>query len=82
MENIISNAMKCTKDIDAKLRNSEYNIKSFKGVKNVSVSDLETARMYAEQIANTGNYYGLMDPCGNVKAILEKYNCLLESSIF
>ena len=69
--NIFNEIKKC------KLKN-EYRLSSLKGVKNLSRSDLDTIELYAKTIQNTGSYYGLMKPMGNVAEVLEKYELLNE----
>lgn len=72
----IKNAEKLVKEVTNKIRNSEYNTVTMKGVRNLSRSDLESAVMYAETYINSGGYSftGLMNPVGNVKELLDKYD--------
>jgi hypothetical protein len=66
------------KDINkCKLKN-EYRLSTLKGVNNLSRSDLDTIELYAKTIENQGSYSGLMEPGGNVKKVLEKYNFVNE----
>lgn len=44
------------------------------GVKNLSMSDLDTIELYAETIQRTGSILGLMQPLGNVKLVFDKFN--------
>lgn len=46
-----------------------------KGVRNLSVADLDVIVMYAEQYMKTGgSFNGLMAPRGNVLEVLNQYN--------
>lgn len=53
------------------LRDNEYNIRKVKGV-SCSHSDVETVILYAETFLNTGGFSGLMQPRGEVRAVLQK----------
>ena len=49
---------------------------TIKGVKNLSMSDLDTLILYAETIRDNGNYNGLMKPLGNIEKILQAYELI------
>lgn len=78
MEEKIKNAQKLCKDINKNLNKNEYNCRSFKGVKNLSVSDLESIKLYAEHFLKYKSFRGLMTPLGNEKKVLIKYKLLPE----
>lgn len=81
----IKQAEKLITEVKKKRASVEYNVGTFKGVENLSVSDLEMAILYAEHyIASGGNgYEGLMSPTDNVQELLGKYNLPTEQkSIF
>ncbi|MGU8835686.1 hypothetical protein ACSW8S_20115 (plasmid) [Clostridium perfringens] len=65
------------KDID-RLKKTWNERSCFKiaGVSNLSCSDLETIKLYAETYINNMCYgFGdLMKPMGSIKAVLDKYN--------
>ena len=68
------NAFKLIGEVTKKIRNTEYNSVTFKGVKNCSRSDLEDTILYAQTIIDYGDYSKLMSPRGNVFDILQAYN--------
>lgn len=55
---------------------NEKSMFSIKGVKNLSVSDLETLQLYAEELLRTGNLNSFMPPMGGIKTVLEKYELI------
>lgn len=60
-------------DIDMAKENwNERSQFSLAGVKNLSASDLDTLELYAKEY----NGYNLMEPMGNIKVILKKYNVI------
>jgi hypothetical protein len=69
-----NNAEKLIKDIKSKI--DKWNERSnftIKGVKNLSMSDLDTLELYARTFAVNGSFTGLMDPRGPIKQVLDKY---------
>lgn len=68
------NAQQLIQDVQDKLWNSgrEHNGR-FKGLSNISTSDLETAELYAEVYLRDGGLHNLIKPLGNLKDILELY---------
>lgn len=71
----INNAQQLINDANGKLGGTEANTSELKGVKNLSVSDLETLILYAESYIQSGGYgfNGLMEPLGEVGQVLGKY---------
>ena len=67
------------KDLEKCRRKNEYRVSTLKGVKNLSRSDLDTVELYAQTIERQGNYYGLMEPRGNVRELLNKYGFIREN---
>lgn len=57
--------------IQALIANSEYRSVKLHGV-SCSRADLEDTEMYIDTLLRQGNVNGLMEPCGNVKAVFEK----------
>lgn len=78
MSNKSKQANKLLADIDKKLCSwNERSCFTLKGVKNLSVSDMETLALYAETIGRQGTYEGhLMQPFGNIEKVLSKYNLI------
>ena len=70
----IKNAEKLIQEVKKKRMKVEYNVGTFKGVRNLSVSDLDSIELYAETyIANGGTgFSGLMQPMGEVKEVLDR----------
>lgn len=68
-------AEKLIQDIDNKIRDwDEYSQFKLKGVGNLSVSDMDRLKLYAETyIRNGGNFRGLMTPLGDNAKILKAY---------
>ncbi|MFW6015515.1 MAG: hypothetical protein ACOCRK_03695 [bacterium] len=82
-EEKIKGANKLLKDIKKKKDNwNERSCFTIKGVKNLSVADLDTLELYATVFLQNGgyNFYGLMKPLGSVKEVLDKYNVTEEMS--
>ena len=77
----MKNAEKLIKDIDKKFRDwNERSSFRLKGVGNLSVSDMDTLKLYAETyIRNYGSFRGLMEPRGSIAKILEAYGLAVES---
>lgn len=74
----MKNAEKLLTDVRKKL-NSKQDARTvtLKGVKNLSVSDLETLELYAQTIIRNGRYTGiLMKPLGGVGEVMAKYNLI------
>ena len=68
------NAEKLIKDIEVKIRNwNERSGFTIKGVKNLSMSDLDTLVLYSKTCIRTGRFEGLMEPRGSIKAVLDLY---------
>ena len=77
MNKNIKGAEKLIKDINKKRLNwNERSMFTIKGVRNLSVSDLDTIELYANTYIRNGGYGfpGLMNPLGEVKEVLQKYN--------
>lgn len=73
----VKNCEKLIKDIENKIEKwNERSQFSIKGVKNLSRADLDTLVLYADTMKDTGSLYGLMEPLGSIKEILQKYNIL------
>lgn len=73
----MKNAVKLINDIKGKIKNwNERSSFTLKGVKNLSISDLDTLQMYAEAYISSNGYGfdGLMEPLGNIKKVLDAYN--------
>lgn len=71
------NAKKLISDIDKKI--STWNERSqfqLKGVKNLSRSDLDTLKLYADAIIMYGNCNCYMKPRGGVRDVLAAYGLL------
>lgn len=65
-------------DIEGKIRKwNERSMFTLKGVKNLSRADMDMLEMYANQyIQNGGNFYGLMEPMGEIREVFEKYKMM------
>jgi len=75
MPESVKNAQKLLNDIEKKIRNwNERSMFTLKGVKNLSMSDLDTLELYATTFIRTGGFYGLMEPRGAIAEVLTKYN--------
>lgn len=71
----VKNAKKLIGDIKKKINNwNERSMFTLKGVKNLSMSDLDTLELYATTFIRTGGFYGLMEPRGAIAEVLTKYN--------
>jgi len=69
------NAEKLLSDIQKKIQNwNERSSFTLKGVKKLSMADLETLELYADTYIRTGGFYGLMEPRGAIAQVLAKYN--------
>lgn len=84
MEERMGNAKKLLADLQAKLRfREDARTSTMKGVKNLSVSDLEILELYAQTILKNGYYRSiLMNPVGGVKEVLEKYSLYETSEVY
>ncbi len=72
------NAEKLLSDIQKKIQNwNERSSFTLKGVKNLSMADLETLELYADTYIRTGGFYGLMEPRGAIAQVLVKYNIVV-----
>ncbi|WP_442637834.1 hypothetical protein [Rossellomorea marisflavi] len=69
----MSNAMKCIQAVNKKLEKMELGVVTLKGVKNLSRADLDMVKLHAESSLD-GRYGQLMEPRGNVREVLEKFN--------
>lgn len=77
----MSNVEKLKRDINKKFANwNERSSFTMKGVKNLSVADLDSIILYAEQYEKCGSFRGLMQPRGGVKAVLDAYDIKDNSS--
>ena len=74
----ISNAKKLLSDIAKALNDGqECRTRTIRGVRNLSVSDLQTLKLYAETILKYGSYHPyLIKPLGGVAEVMAKYNLL------
>ena len=71
----IKNAEKLLSDIQKKIQNwNERSMFTLKGVKNLSMADLEILELYADTYIRTGRFQGLMEPEGAIAQVLNKYN--------
>lgn len=78
----MENLNKLKNEVEKKLRLTEGRTSTIKGVKNLSVSDLETILMYIETIQNTGGINGLMSPRGNIEEVFNKYGVEFENTFY
>lgn len=82
----MNNTEKLLKTItDKKCSWNEYSTFTIKGVKNLSLSDLDTIELYCLEYLNSGEkHFGeLSFPLGLVKDVLDKFNIgVKEKSIF
>jgi hypothetical protein len=70
----MNNAEKLIKEIERKKEKwNERSQFTFKKVGNLSMSDLDTIKIYAETFNRTGRFEGLMKPIGGVKEVLSMY---------
>ena len=70
------NANKLINDVEKKISNwDERSNFTIKGVKNLSISDLDTLKMYANAYidSNGFSFDGLMEPLGDIKKVLDAY---------
>lgn len=74
----MENAKKLLADVRKKLNfREDARTTTLKGVKNLSVSDLQTLELYAETIIREGRYTGsLMKPLGGVGEVMGKYGLI------
>lgn len=75
----IENAIKLIKDVNKKLEKwDERSNFTVKGVRNLSMSDMDTIVLYAETYIRNGGYgfTGLMKPLGGVEKVLSKYGLI------
>lgn len=77
----MSNAEKCINAINKKVNSMEYGTATLKGVKNLSRADLEMVKLYAEASIN-GTMSRFMEPRGEIRDVLEKFNVPVSSSPF
>lgn len=78
----MKNAMKLIKDIEKKINVwDEYSSFTIKGVKNLSYSDLDILKLYANEYITSGGvtFNGLMEPTGDIKKVLDSYNIKVKS---
>ena len=68
----MSNAEKCIQAVNKKIETNEYNTVTLKGVRNLSRSDLEFIKLYAEASIK-GTLHSFMEPRGNIRDVLEKF---------
>lgn len=78
----MENAKKLLADVRKKLQfREDARTVTLKGVKNLSISDLETLELYAQTIIKNGQYTGLlMKPLGGVGDVMEKYGLVEKTS--
>lgn len=74
----VNAAQTLIKDIEGKIKKwNERSQFTLKGVKNLSRADMDMLEMYANHyIQNGGNFYGLMEPMGEMKEVFEKYKIM------
>jgi len=74
----MENAKKLLADVRKKLNyKQDAHTVTLKGVKNLSISDLETLELYAQTIIRNGHYTGiLMKPLGEVGQVMKKYSII------
>lgn len=77
----MSNAEKCINAINKKVNSMEYGTATLKGIKNLSRADLEMIKIYAEASIN-GTMSRFMEPRGEIRDVLEKFNVPVSSSPF
>lgn len=71
----MDNAKKLIKDVDKKIDNwNERSQFKMKGIGNLSFSDMETLKLYAEEKLRYGNINNLLKPMGNIAEVLKTYN--------
>ena len=71
---MIKNAEKLIRDIDKEIENwDERSQFKLKGVGNLSFSDMDILKLYAETCIRTGSFRGLMEPRGEIAKVLSKY---------
>jgi len=61
---------------DIRVKKQKWNERSqftLKGVRNLSMSDLDTLTLYAEHIILYGHWQGLLRPRGSIAEVLTKY---------
>lgn len=77
----MDNALKLIDLIDRKLSNwDERSQFTIKGVSNLSRSDMERLKLYAEKYSKQGNFNGFMNPMGATKDVLDKYGLVSKDS--
>ena len=65
---------KLKRDINKKFADwDERSSFTMKGVKGLSVADMDAILLYAEQYERQGSFRGLMEPRGAIKAVLDAY---------
>lgn len=77
----IKQAEKLIQDVDKKIRTwNERSQFRLKGVGNLSKSDMDTLKMYAETFIRSGGYgfTGLMGPTGSTRDIFVQYGIITE----
>ena len=73
-ENKRKAALKLLSDIEKKIAKwNERSSFTLKGVKNLSMSDLDTLQLYANTLLNYEYYAGLREPLGTTEEVLSKY---------
>jgi len=70
----MKNLLALKKMVETRLRGNENRTVTIKGIKNLSVSDLDTIMLYIEMMLEQGNINGLMKPRGAVAEVFGKYN--------
>lgn len=82
MNDKIKIAEKLIQDVkDKKAKWNEHSQFVMKGIKNLSVSDMDLLVLYAETIIYDGYYTGLlMKPPGGVGEVIKKYGLLEENN--
>lgn len=72
----MNNALKLKADIAKSIANwDEYSQFTLKGVRNLSMSDMNILEMYADNYIQNGctSFSGMMDPLGEIKEVLDAY---------
>jgi hypothetical protein len=78
----IEKAYKLIDEVSTILNSTEGRTIVIKGIRNISISDLDTLIMYAEAYISSGgyNYGNFMEPRGDIEKILDKYGILVEQN--
>lgn len=79
----MENAKKLIKDVEKKIDNwNERSQFKMKTVGNLSFSDMETLKFYAEEKLKRGNINHLMEPRGGIGEVLSMYGIKKEATFW